>query len=47
VVADGTPGEVITPAVLERTFGARMEVLEHLGMRVVVEESPANFGRTA
>ena len=47
VVADGTPGEVITPAVLERTFGARMEVLEHLGMRVVVEETPANFRRTA
>jgi zinc/manganese transport system ATP-binding protein len=38
VVADGTPQEVITPAVLEQTFGARMEVLEHLGMRVVVDE---------
>ena len=47
VVADGTPAEVITPMVLERTFGARMEVLEHLGMRVVVEEAPTNFGRTA
>ena len=41
VVADGSPFEVITPAVLERTFGARMEVLEHLGMRVVIEESKA------
>ena len=40
IVADGSPAEVITPDVLERTFGARMEVLEHLGMRVVVDESP-------
>ncbi len=43
IVADGTPAEVITPAVLEQTFGARMEVLEHLGMRVVVDEAPSNF----
>ena len=43
IVADGTPREVITPAVLEQTFGARMEVLEHLGMRVVVDEAPANY----
>lgn len=43
VVADGTPAQVLTPEVLERTFGARMEVLEHLGMRVVVEESPASY----
>ena len=41
IVADGTPQEVITPAVLEQTFGARMEVLEHLGMRVVVDEAPS------
>ena len=40
IVADGSPAEVITPDVLERTFGARMEVLEHLGMRVVVDEAP-------
>lgn len=43
IVADGTPSEVITPTVLERTFGARMEVLEHLGIRVVVDESPTSF----
>jgi ABC-type Mn2+/Zn2+ transport system ATPase subunit len=43
IVADGTPAEVITPDVLERTFGARMEVLEHLGMRVVVDEAPTAF----
>lgn len=41
IIADGTPAQVITPAVLERTFGARMEVLEHLGMRVVVDEAPS------
>lgn len=41
IVADGTPQEVITPGVLEQTFGARMEVLEHLGMRVVVDEAPS------
>ena len=43
IVADGTPQEVITPDVLEDTFGARMDVLEHLGMRVVVDEAPAAY----
>jgi ABC-type Mn2+/Zn2+ transport system ATPase subunit len=43
IVADGTPSEVITPDVLEHTFGARMEVLEHLGMRVVVDETPTSY----
>lgn len=38
IVADGSPAEVIRPDVLEATFGARMDVLEHLGMRVVVDE---------
>jgi ABC-type Mn2+/Zn2+ transport system ATPase subunit len=37
VVAAGRPDEVIVPDVLERTFGARMEVLQHLGMPVVVD----------
>lgn len=37
VVAAGAPSEVIVPDVLERTFGARMEVLQHLGMPVVVD----------
>jgi ABC-type Mn2+/Zn2+ transport system ATPase subunit len=37
VVAAGPPQEVIVPEVLERTFGARMEVLQHLGMPVVVD----------
>jgi ABC-type Mn2+/Zn2+ transport system ATPase subunit len=43
IVADGTPREVITTTVLEQTFGARMEVLEHLGMRVVVDEAPSGI----
>jgi ABC-type Mn2+/Zn2+ transport system ATPase subunit len=38
IVAEGTPHEVITPDVLEQTFGARLEVLEHLGMPVVVDD---------
>jgi ABC-type Mn2+/Zn2+ transport system ATPase subunit len=37
VIAAGTPHEVISPAVLERTFGAPMEVLEHLGTPVVLD----------
>jgi ABC-type Mn2+/Zn2+ transport system ATPase subunit len=38
IVAAGTPAEVITPLVLEKTFGARLEVLQHLGMPVVVDD---------
>ncbi len=38
VVATGAPVEVITPRVLEQTFGARMEVLEHCGLPVVVDQ---------
>jgi zinc/manganese transport system ATP-binding protein len=38
IVANGSAADVIRPAVLEETFGARMDVLEHLGMRVVVDE---------
>lgn len=39
IIGEGTPADVLTPDVLEATFGARMEVLEHLGMRVVIDES--------
>lgn len=45
IVADGAVDEVIRPDVLEQTFGARMEVLEHLGMRVVVDEQPEHVMR--
>ncbi len=37
VTGRGTPREVLTPQVLERTYGAPMQVLEHGGMPVVVE----------
>jgi len=37
VVADGPPGQVLHPYVLERTYGAPMEVLQHGGMPVVLE----------
>jgi ABC-type Mn2+/Zn2+ transport system ATPase subunit len=40
VVAEGKPSEVITPEVLERTYGAPLEVLRHGGMPVVVESYP-------
>lgn len=38
VVADGTPGQVLLPYFLERTYGAPMEVLNHGGMPVVLEQ---------
>jgi ABC-type Mn2+/Zn2+ transport system ATPase subunit len=37
VIADGLPAEVLHPYVLERTYGAPMEVLHHGGMPVVLE----------
>jgi zinc/manganese transport system ATP-binding protein len=46
IIADGTPEQVIQPMVLEQTYGARMEVLEHLGMRVVVDERPEDSPRS-
>ncbi len=41
VVASGPPRHVITPKVLERTYGAPMEVLTHGGMPVVIEAAEA------
>ena len=38
VIAAGDPRDVLSPDVLERTYGARMEVLEHGGMPLVVDE---------
>ena len=37
ITGRGTPQEVLTPSVLERTYGAPMEVLQHGGMPVVVD----------
>lgn len=39
VIADGAPAEIITPEVLERTYGAPMEVLIHGGMPVVIDSN--------
>lgn len=41
VVAEGPPLAVITPAVLEATYGASMDVLVHGGMPVVVDRPHA------
>jgi len=41
VIATGTPVEVITPDVLERTFGARMDVIQHMGGPVVIDRYPS------
>jgi len=37
VIGAGTPEEVLVPEILERTYGSPMEVLEHGGMRVVID----------
>ncbi len=37
VIGAGAPHEVLVPEVLEQTYGSPMEVLEHGGMRVVVD----------
>jgi ABC-type Mn2+/Zn2+ transport system ATPase subunit len=37
VIGDGAPHDVLTAEVLERTYGASMQVLEHGGMPVVVD----------
>jgi ABC-type Mn2+/Zn2+ transport system ATPase subunit len=49
VIAAGEPRHVITPPVLERTFGAPMDVLQHLGMPVVLDhyDSPLHRRDTA
>lgn len=44
VVAEGAPEAVITPDVLEHTFGARLEVLQHLGMPVVIDGTGRKAG---
>ena len=40
VIGAGPPQVVLNTAVLERTYGARMEVLHHGGMPVVVDQYP-------
>lgn len=44
VIGAGAPDDVLVADVLEQTFGARMEILEHLGMRIVVDGHRAGAG---
>ena len=37
VTGAGAPMDVLTPDILERTYGAPMEVLEHAGMPLIIE----------
>lgn len=45
VMGVGTPFEVLTPDILERTYGAPMEVLEHAGMPLIIEGRHPATGR--
>lgn len=50
VLGRGTPQEVLTADVLERTYGARMDILDHAGMPVVLDQyvsagNVVRFGR--
>jgi len=38
VIGAGAPRDVLTPDILQRTYGARMEILEHGGMPIVVDD---------
>ncbi len=40
VIGAGAPDDVLVPDVLERTYGSPMQILEHGGMRVVVDAGP-------
>ena len=44
ILAEGPPGQVISPEILRMTYGAEMPVIEHQGMTLVAE-SPHFFGR--
>lgn len=37
ILGEGTPRSVLTEEILERTYGAKMEILEHAGMPVVLD----------
>jgi len=41
IVGEGAPEDVLVPEVLEATYGSPMEVLEHGGMRVVIDRPDA------
>ncbi len=37
ILGAGSPEEVLIPSILEQTYGSPMQILEHAGMRVVVD----------
>jgi ABC-type cobalamin/Fe3+-siderophores transport system ATPase subunit len=37
IAGRGTPKEVLTPEILERVYGAPMDVLDHAGMPLVID----------
>ncbi len=37
ILGQGAPRNVLTAEILERTYGARMEILEHAGMPIVLD----------
>ena len=45
VIGEGAPRDVLCPDVLERTYGAPMDVLEHGGMPVVLDHPTADVLR--
>ncbi|CAB4601690.1 unannotated protein [freshwater metagenome] len=45
IIADGSPLDVLTSEVLERTYGAPMEVLQHEGMPVVLDHGGTDVAR--
>ena len=46
VLGAGAPRDVLTPGILEHTYGATMDVLEHGGMPIVVDQyQPSNAVR--
>ena len=40
VIGAGSPEDILVPDVLEQTYGSPMQILEHGGMRVVVDGGP-------
>ena len=46
IIAEGTTRRVMTSQVLEETYGARLEVLEHLGMPLVIDEHRPQLTRS-
>lgn len=41
ITGQGAPRDVLTASILERTYGAKMQILEHAGMPIVVDDYQA------